>query len=135
MSDATTYMNVTLYIRGMMGSIKKIECRKLSIEIVKFAQYSNAVSIEWLAKGQRREREEIETYRPTALVLDGWGHPDPDGIWDESTRKTEGTVTMVHGRYRSCDPRWQGDFDAKIGAYIAEGRGKILADYRNHVVV
>ena len=135
MNNATTYTNVTLYTKSsIMGSIKKIECRKLSIAIVKFVQYSNAVSLKWLAKGQRKEREDIQT-NPNALVLDGWGHPDPDSVWDESTRRVEGVITVVHGRYRSFDSRWQGDFDAKIGAYVAEGRGKILADYRKHIVV
>lgn len=131
-----THTNCTLYLKSpMMGNIKKIECRTLRIEIRPYAQHSNAVHVYFIPKGQRKEREEIETYRPATLVLEGWGHPDPDSVCDESTRKTEANVSSVRSRYHSFDPRWREDFDAKISTYVAEGRGKILADYRKHVVV
>lgn len=135
-NTAQTYTNVTLYLKSsFMGNIKKVECRTLRVEVRPYAQHSNAVHVYFIPKGRSKERKERETYRPATLVLEGWGHPDPDSDWDESTRKTEANVSSVRSRYRSFDPRWREDFDIKISKYVAEGRGKILADYRKHVVV
>jgi hypothetical protein len=134
----TTYegTNVTLYMKSdLLGHIVKIECRSLTIKVGPCAQYTNAVHLEWIAKGQRRARETVMTYRPSALVLAGHGHPAPDSVWDESTRKDMGAVSTIQGRYRSQDPRWQGDFDARIAAHISGTKIAVVADYRSHVVV
>lgn len=130
----TTYTNVTLYApMGVMSSnIVKIECRTLRVEVRPHAQYATAVHIYFVPKGKRTEREHVETSRPRAVILEGFNHMNPDGFFDESTRKTEGDISTVRSRYLSCDPRWQSDFDAKLAAYVAEGRGRIVADFRSH---
>lgn len=134
MNTTQTYTNVTLYApTGVMSSnIVKIECRTLRVEVRPHAQYAAAVSFYFVPKGKRTERFHVETSRPCAVILDGHRHMDPDGLYDEGTRKTEGTVTTIRSRYRACDPRWQSDFDAKLATYVAEGKGKILADFRGH---
>lgn len=129
----TTFTNVTLYTRGdgslaFHGNVHKIECRSLTIRVGPYAQYTNAVTVEFTPKGKRRARTMTQT-RADILVLDGFGHPDPDSATVPTVAHTPG-VTVERGRYRSCDPRWQGDFDAKIAPYA----DRIVADYRNHVV-
>ena len=133
MNTTQTYTNVTLYApMGMSSNIVKIECRTLRVEICPHAQYASAVCFYFVPKGKRTERFHIETYRPCAVILAGHGHMDPDGLFDESTRKTEGNISTVRSRYLSCDPRWQSDFDAKLAGYVAEGEGRIVADFRGH---
>jgi hypothetical protein len=134
MSTTQTYTNVTLYApTGVMSSnLVKFECRTLRVEVGPYAQYAAAVRLTYVPKGSRKEREHVETYRPCAVILAGHGHMCPDGLFDESTRKTEGDISTVRSRYLSCDPRWQGDFDAKLAAYVAEGKGRIVADFRGH---
>ena len=134
MNTTQNYTNVTLYApTGVMSSnLVKIECRTLRVEVGPYAQYAAAVRFTYVPKGSRKEREHVETYRPCAVILAGHGHMDPDGLFDESTRKTEGNISTVRSRYLSCDPRWQSDFDAKLAGYVAEGKGRIVADFRGH---
>jgi hypothetical protein len=130
----TTYTNVTLYapLGVMSTNIVKVECRTLRIEVKPYAQYAAAVHLYFVPKGSRRERSCVETSCPAVIVLDGYKQMDPDGIYDESTRKTTGNVSTVRARYLSCDPRWQSDFDVKLAEHVAEGKGKIVADFRGH---
>lgn len=134
MNTTQTYTNVTLYApTGVMSSnLVKIECRTLRVEVGPYAQYAAAVRFTYVPKGSRKEREHIETSRPCAVILEGHGHMDPDSLFDESTRKTEGDISTVRSRYLSCDPRWQSDFDAKLAGYVEEDKCKILADFRGH---
>jgi hypothetical protein len=129
-----TFENVTLYAPlSVMGTnIVKVECRSLRIEVRPHAQFAAAVHVYFVPKGSRRERFHVETSRPAVVVLDGYKQMDPDGVYDPALTTTTGDVTVMRSRYLSCDPRWQGDFDAKLAAYVAEGKGKIVADFRGH---
>ena len=123
---------VTVYVASEFGlGIKKIEATKLSIEVRPYAQYLTGIVVELLPKRMRRMRGFVQSYRPSLVVLEGWNHPDPDGMWDPSTVKTDGDVTTQRARYSACDERWQTDFDAKIDAYIANG-ATVLYDFRKH---
>src|SRR4051812_40171661 len=97
---------VTLYLQGDLAlGLRKVEATGLTVEIRPCAQYQAAVHASFLPKRARRLREiSPQTSRPLLLVLGGWGHPDPDGLWDESTAMDSDSVTTVRGRYRSCDP-------------------------------
>lgn len=118
---------VTMYVRSeFLGRMVKIECRACEIQIAPFAQYRKAVRARFLPKGKRAWRVLDETFRPTLLVLEGHGHPDPDEGWSKVTD------TVSRARYSSCDPRWQSDFSTMIDAYIAESGTKVVADYRGH---
>lgn len=122
----------TIYKKGGLGMVK-VEVSQVSTELTPYAQYQAAVRVRYTAKGKRTEVGYVDTYQPTTLVLDGWGHPAPDSIWDEATRRVDdqGTGT-VRGRYTACDPRWQKDFDRMIAAYIARTGAKVLRDFRGH---
>jgi hypothetical protein len=138
-TETKTLTNVTLYTKGdpmcmNIGNIRKIECRTLKIEIGPYAQYENAIKLTWIAKGQRREREMVQTSFPDAVILTGHGHVDPDSAHlPERPGATPG-VMVSQSRYRSCDSRWQGDFDVKLAAYLETSGAKIAADYRSHEI-
>jgi hypothetical protein len=122
---------VTLYFRGdFLGNMLKVEARHAKVVLRPCAQYPRAVHFEWLARGKRRARRTLETSRPTLLVLDGWGHPDPDGAFEVVEERAD--VRVEQSRYRTYDDRWQTDFNARIGAYLAQGNGRVLADLRGH---
>lgn len=114
----------TVYTSGMFG-IRKTEVRQVKVELGPYAQYSEAVHVTYLEKGKRKARAMVEGYRPYFLVLEGWGHPDPAGMWEESS-----SAELKVSRYSACDPRWQDDFDAKIGSYLASGKARVLVDIR-----
>jgi hypothetical protein len=125
---------VTMYVRSEFGmGIRKIEAREATVDVKPYAQYARGIFVEFKRARERRARWFVQAYGPSLVILDGWGHPDPDGMWDESTRSSVGEVETVRGRYAACDPRWQGDFDAKLAAYLEEkGNAILLYDFRRH---
>lgn len=134
-TESTTAEKATLYIRGGLGNVVKVECRRVEITRRAYAQYSSAIEYRFVPKGARRERGAVETYRSSLLVLEGHGHPDPDGIWDESSRKDEGSgVSSVRARYSGHDPRWESDFGAMIDAHIQETGAKVVWDTRGEAI-
>ena len=73
----------------------------------------------------------VQAYGPSLVVLEGWGHLNPDGMWVEE--RVMGDVTTSESRYSSCDPRWQSDFDSKLEAYLADKPATVvLHDFRKH---
>lgn len=127
MSNAIDHGKATLYIRSMI-SIIKVEVNKVRSEVGPYAQYKSAVTLRYLPKGKRKERSMVETSHPSLVVLDGWGHPEPAGMWDEST-----TVDgMTRGRYASCDPKMGSDFAEMLSSYLNKSGARVLLDLRNH---
>lgn len=123
---------VTVYVRSEFGmGVNRIEATRLSVEVRPYAQYPAGIKVTLLPKRMRKQRGFTQAYGPSLVVLEGWGHPEPDGMWDPASEKTEGDVTTSRARYSACDPRWQSDFDMKIDAYIASG-ATVLYDFRKH---
>lgn len=122
----------TLYVRGMI-SIVKVEVSSVSTEVGAYAQYVSAVTVRYVPKGARKARGNVETYAPSTVILDGWGHPDPAGMWDESTKQTDANGTgTLRSRYSSCDPRMAADFDTMLSGYLAKTSAKVICDLRGH---
>jgi len=128
---ALTAARVTLYFMGGLG-YSKIEASSVSLALIAYAQYASAVEVKFVPKGARKERGFVQTFQPSLIVLDGWGHPDPDGIWDESTKREGDGYSTVQAKYRSCDPRWASDFGTKLAGYLESSGAHVLADYRGH---
>ncbi len=59
------------------------------------------------------------------MVVEGWGHPEPHGLFLPATQSETG-CEVARGCYRSCDPSWVGDFLAGAGAEL-----KPIAVYRD----
>ncbi len=126
---------VTIYTRGVMG-VTKIEARSYLVEVGPYAQYTAAVSFAFVAKGQRNPRGTVQTFQPSLLILDGWGHPDPAGAFTPAEKSDSGAM-VSRGRFSACSPEWSREFDVMIATYVAAAAagGKpvsILADYRGH---
>lgn len=123
----------TMYVRSEFGmGVKKVEVTRLTVEVKPYAQYERGIHATFLPKRMRKLRGLTQAYGPSLVVLEGWGHPDPDGMWDPATLKSDGEVTTQRARYSACDPRWQSDFDAMLEGYVERSGAKVLYDFRKH---
>ena len=133
-----TFSNVTLYTKGdsmnmNLGNIRRIECRTLTVSVEPYAQHENGIKLTFVPKGKRVAREMSQSSFADVVILAGHGHMDPDGAFlPERPGSTPG-VTVAQGRDRSCDTRWQGDFDAKLAEHLTTSGATVLADFRGHV--
>ena len=119
----------TMYFKGGLG-IVAVRCTKVAVTSGKYAQYSDALFITYRETRKRKDRTMTQTSFPSVLVVEGHDTPEPDGIW--GSHEVTPTATISRGRYSSCDPRWQGDFDKMIGAAIEAGAVKVIFDGRQH---
>lgn len=120
----------TIYYKGGYG-MAKIECRELLIETGPYAQYEQAVFVTFIPKGSRKPRAFVQTYQPSLVALVGHGHLDPDDPMLPLREVGDG-VSVSRGRYLSCDPRWNSDFDAKLATYLGARGIALVADFRGH---
>ena len=132
--DATKMIkqNATIYFSGeMFGIYHRVQVRAFYVETGPWAQYTNAVSVFFIAKSQRTVKGLTQSYKPSLLILDGWGHPKPDDMFGpETVDPVTGTGTK-RSKYSAFDPGWKNDFDAMIDAHIAGG-ARVLHDFRKH---
>lgn len=123
----------TLYVQTegiCLGNILKIEVREIQVLRREWAQYPSAVEYRYKKPRQRAWRGSVASYKPYLVVLEGWGHPDPDSPW--VTVKDTPDVTVEESRYSSCSDGWGNDFDKKLAAYLeANPSVKVLGDYRH----
>jgi hypothetical protein len=130
--EALAQKKVTLYIRGeFMGNFHKVEATAYKVDLVPYAQYVEAVRFTYKGKRQRLLREGVQTFRPSLVVLEGWGHVDPPSMWGKTETLTDGTI-VAHGAHSGCSEGWQHDFDALLADYVVKSGAKVLHDYRNH---
>jgi len=119
----------TMYFQSEFGlGVKKLEVTGLEINVRSHAQYTAAVEAIFVPRRARKQRVLVQTHKPSLLVLEGWGHPEPDGIF----LPAEEGATLLTGRYSACDERWQSDFDQRINAYVASSQAVVEHDFRNH---
>ena len=99
---------VTIYTTDeFLGGITKIEARLVDCGYRKYAQYDNAPYVEYIPKGKRKARYIVRGYKPTLVVIKGWGHADPASPWDT---RVEGGLVVQHARYLAHDPAWVEEF-------------------------
>lgn len=119
----------TIYMAGeFLGNIIKTEAKDVSVTRGKYAQYSNAIFITFTPKGKRKPRSVVQTYKPSALILEGFGHPEPASAF--KTVSEDDSVTVKSSVYRSFDDGWRRDFDSMIAQHIEKTSAVILADFR-----
>ena len=120
---------ITVYWTGeFFGSVIKKEGTLIEHGTRKYAQYNNAPFVKMIPARKRNGVMIAKEYNPFILVLEGVGHPEPEGMW-KSSQPVNG-VTVTESRYSSFDDRWVTDFDKMIDAYVAENKVKVIADYR-----
>jgi hypothetical protein len=128
----TTCGPCTFYVVGAFGA-SKTECKSLSFWIAPRAQHSRAVYYQFVEKGKRKLQTFVQTYKPSLVVLDGLGHPDPaDNMQSLGESHYDcGSATLSKTRYGSFDPRWAQEFNAQLMDYLDQNQAvKVLADFR-----
>ena len=106
------------------GRILKTEVYLLKHYTREYAQYKNAVCVEFIPKGKRKPRRIIKGYRPYILILKDWNNIDPDSGY--KIIKNDENVIIRESKYNSFDDNYKKDFDNIINNYDVE----IIADYR-----
>ena len=115
------FEQVTMYCLGVLG-YRKIEARNLIVQTERYAQYENAVRFVFVPRRKRKRRRLWECYKPTTVVLAGWGHPEIQSPFDEGGLS----------RYGSRDAGWNSEFDRFLEQYQANIAVTILIDLRRH---
>lgn len=120
MAEQTTheFENVTIYRTGMFG-VGALACKTVKVTTgVKYAQYENAIRVEYLEKGKRTRRAFILDYKPWLRVVDSKVAIAPD----EAIVKQENGSSV--SRYTSFDPRYMTDFEDGL---VAKGVPVLLS--------
>ena len=121
---------VTVYSKGGMGNIVRTECREVEVERAPYAQYRGAIHVRLTPKGKRNRRGFVETYESDLLVLEGHGHPAPEGLFGEAQVDANTGLAVSRSHYSAFDPRWASDFAEMIDRYVKETGAKVLWDSR-----
>ncbi len=99
------------------------------VERREYAQYRNAVLARFRAPRQRNWRGSSQNPKPSLVVLDGWGHFDPQDDAFELISEDSNCV-VKHSRHLSFSDEWRTDFDAALASYIEKVGATVLRDYR-----
>jgi hypothetical protein len=112
----TTFWNCVLYLASeVMGDIVRRDCRLVTItEGVKYAQYNNAIKIEYTPKNARKRRSFYQTYNPFLVVLRAEDAVEPDSMLGPDTPGSNPGVTVSKSRYSCFDRRWRSNFVAGL---------------------
>jgi len=117
-STTTTFESCSLYVSSeFMGNIVRRDCRAATITVgVEYAQYNNAIKVEYTPKGARKRQGFYLTYKPFLVVLSAKDAIDPDSMLGGASSGGSPGVTVAMGRYASFDQRWKSDFVAALAA-------------------
>ena len=110
-----TFTNATLYLPSeFMGNILRIDCREVKVTTcVRYAQYTDAIHIEYLQERKRIRYERTIGYRPFIVVLDTSKAIEPDGMYGSPTTSPSG-LGCRQSKYSSFDAGWKADFMTKL---------------------
>jgi hypothetical protein len=136
---SVTIQRGTIYRSAGGSPYERTEARDIIIQPGQQAQFAAAVIIIFTRKGTRK-RLEMTICGGKLVILEGWGHPQPPGIWDKGAsvnliteRRTGITVTANASRNCLGDSSWDAEFNVFLDHYLAAHSGvKIVADYREH---
>jgi len=112
------YARATIYINTMFGWIRQ-EARDVSHSVGPYAQYRKGVHVVFTPKGARKPRGFSLGSDPAVVILQGWGHPDPDAREESNFFSMLGT-------------KQQADFASCLERHFRDVSTVILADYRGH---
>ncbi len=124
-SKELTFTNVAIYRSGAMFGVNRTDCKEVKVTLgVKYAQYNDAVRVEYLEKGKRTKRAFVLSYSPWLRIC-----ALKDAVTPASAMDSNGDGSST-SRYTSCDPRYETDFEdstletpwlVSIGAGAREG--------------
>lgn len=128
-------MKVTIYSQSEFGmGVRRCEAKLEDVRVHKYAQYERGITATFIPKGKRKARQLTQAYGPNMVILEGWGHPEPDSMFlpEEPSNVNPEDVMVARGRYSACDSRWQSDFNGKLAAHVERTGAKVLYDFRGH---
>ena len=97
----------TVYLQGPFG-YSTLEVNDLAVSTGAYAQYAQAVFLEYRPKGSRkstRHRKAL-TGHPKATIVEGWGHPQ----YDRFNTETISDCVVRTAKYAVYSPEWEQDF-------------------------
>lgn len=89
----------------------------LTVRRVKYAQYDNAVEIQFVPVGKRKPVAVRATYAPRIVILPGTvaTTPAPESMWTDS-RETDSGLTVRQSARMSNDDGWDTEMDRRLTA-------------------
>lgn len=126
---------VTLYAGGLFG-YQKIEAEWVHVDRRPYAQYVDAIFVEFLKRRKRRASRMVLDRRPDMVILLGWDHPDLQErfVREDLSPGLPGS-TIMKTKYASGDKRFAEEFESALEAYLTEiPLAQILLDLRGESV-
>jgi len=130
---------VTLYVRGAFG-YERIEAKWVRVDRRPYAQYADAIFVEFQPRRTRLARVMRLTSRPDLVILLGWDHPDLQQA-TESTQQTmtigqhTTTYTVTQTKYASADARYPQEFESALDAHLTSlPLTQLLLDLRGETI-
>jgi len=133
--EAAKGPKVTIYHKGRGGNILRSEGTLASIW-----EMPSGSNVGYIPRGSKKEDMVMSYYSPFWMVVEGWGHPKPEGLYDPGEGQTEvgvaphwgpfsiGSVSTGRSRRMSTDPAWVTNF---YNGLFEKLRAKIIAVYKD----
>lgn len=115
----------TMLFMGTFG-IVAVEVRDFKASEVAYAQYANAIRVDYLRKGKRKTEGVVKGYNPWYVLVEGHDIPSPA----DHMEKVEGGSITRHASYSE-------EWDKEANAYVArlkEDGYNVLWDCIDHKV-
>jgi hypothetical protein len=130
--DMLVKKKVTIYKKGDFGH-NSYEASAYFLQSRPWAQYDNAFEVTFLPKGAKNIRQYQETYHPSTVILEGWGHPSGKSLVPmmRLTSSPGAEVTTSVSRHLSHSPEWGKEFGSAIDQYIKANKVKVILDLRD----
>jgi hypothetical protein len=121
---------VTIYTKNeFFGNIVKREGRLSDMGTQKYAQYNKAPFVKYIPKGKRKLIGFVQTFNPYLIVLEGYGHPEPQSMFSES-KASQSNLIVKESTYQSFDKRYSTDFDSILDSYLNQNKINPILDCR-----
>jgi len=119
---------VTIYFRSMMG-YRKVEARAFAVESGTYAQYSNVKIVKFLEPRKRKARAMRDTGGTNIVILNGWGHPNPDDGFTAPEVTPTGCIVRK-SRHACFSPAYDAEFNEFMTDYMAREEVEVILDNR-----
>lgn len=118
-------IKATVFLNGELTTHpSKLEVWLLEHGTTEYAQYNEAPFVRFIGKGKQLESRWIKGYKPFAVIVKGWGHPD-NPEWFSEPREENGMIIRTT-KYLSHDDNFQYDFNE----WFEKQDFEVIADYR-----
>lgn len=122
-----TRQKITIYLKSeLMGNTIAHEAYLVEQGRKPYAQYPQAPYVRFIPKGKRTVYENVQTFKPWMVIVDGWNNPKPGDMWGNRNQGANGVETYS-ARFASFDEGWTNEGNKLIASIEPT---KIIADFR-----